>query len=168
MDPSPSAPPASVERFLEVTADFQLGALETEQARPETAKLSFFAREDPSLAVDVLKSVDQGALARLQEYVPPLEELARAIAETLAEGKRIVLCGCGATGRLSIALETFAREGLLGEGLAGKVIGFMAGGDAALVRSIERFEDYPDYGARQLRESGFADGDLMVGITEGG
>lgn len=67
MDPSPSAPPASVERFLEVTADFQLGALETEQARPETAKLSFFAREDPSLAVDVLKSVDQGALARLQE-----------------------------------------------------------------------------------------------------
>lgn len=52
MDPSPSAPPASVERFLEVTADFQLGALETEQARPETAKLSFFAREDPSLVCD--------------------------------------------------------------------------------------------------------------------
>ena len=43
----------------------------------------------------------------------------------------------------------------------------MAGGDAALVRSIERFEDYPEYGARQLRELGFRDGDLMVATTRG-
>ena len=69
-----SAPPASVERVLKVAAGFQRGSLETEQARPETAKWSF---------------------------------LAWAIAETLAEGKRVFLYGCGATGRLAISLETF-------------------------------------------------------------
>jgi N-acetylmuramic acid 6-phosphate etherase len=44
----------------------------------------------------------------------------------------------------------------------------MAGGDVALIRSIENFEDFPDYGARQLLEAGFKDGDLLIGTTEGG
>jgi N-acetylmuramic acid 6-phosphate etherase len=44
----------------------------------------------------------------------------------------------------------------------------MAGGDVALIRSIENFEDYPLYGARQLEEAGFKDGDLLIGTTEGG
>ena len=43
----------------------------------------------------------------------------------------------------------------------------MSGGDVALIRSIENFEDFPDYGARQL-EAGFKDGDLLIGTTEGG
>jgi N-acetylmuramic acid 6-phosphate etherase len=44
----------------------------------------------------------------------------------------------------------------------------MAGGDVALVRSIENFEDHPEYGARMLEEAGFTDGDLLVASTEGG
>ena len=42
----------------------------------------------------------------------------------------------------------------------------MAGGDVALIRSIENFEDFPNYGARQLREAGFKDGDLLIGSSE--
>ncbi|MFP6897517.1 MAG: SIS domain-containing protein [Roseibacillus sp.] len=167
-EPTSSSPPGSLERFLEVASDFQLGALETEQPRAETADLSRMAREDLGAAVEILKGIDEGALAQLEGYLPQIEVLAKAIGETLTRGKRIFLCGCGATGRLSISLEFFAGEGLLGEGLAGQVIGFMAGGDAALVRAIERFEDFPEYGARQLQELGFEEGDLMVGITEGG
>jgi N-acetylmuramic acid 6-phosphate etherase len=44
----------------------------------------------------------------------------------------------------------------------------MSGGDIALVRSIENFEDHPAYGARQVRELGFQEGDLMIATTEGG
>lgn len=51
---------------------------------------------------------------------------------------------------------------------ADAVVGFMAGGDLALVKSIEDFEDHPEYGARQLRELGFTDGDLLLAVTEGG
>nr|NIP94264.1 SIS domain-containing protein [Akkermansiaceae bacterium] len=166
--PPSGAPQLSLERFLEVAAEFRLGELETEQPHPATGELSRLAREDPGAAVEVLKQVDLNALVCLESFNPRLEFLAAAMAETLDRGRRIFLCGCGATGRLSISLETFAREGLLGDDLGERVIGFMAGGDAALVRSIERFEDYPQYGVRQLRELGFADGDLMIGITEGG
>ena len=44
----------------------------------------------------------------------------------------------------------------------------MAGGHTALVRFVENFEDHPEYGVRQLEESGFRDGDLLIGATEGG
>lgn len=126
------------------------------------------AREDLGSAVEILQRVDLSAFAQLEQFVPQLQSLAAAMAETLERGGRIFLGGCGATGRLSISLETFARSGLLGDGLQDAVLGFMAGGDAALVRSIERFEDYPDYGRRQLRELGFGEGDMLIGITEGG
>lgn len=164
----PDSPAKLAERFLEVAADFQLGELVTEQPHPETRELSRLAREDLPGALGALKRVDLAALTRLREYATSIERLAVAFEETLECGGRIVLCGCGATGRLSISLESFARADMLGEGLAGRVVGFMAGGDAALVRSIERFEDYPDYGARQLHEMDFSEDDLLVGITEGG
>ncbi|MDG2123450.1 MAG: hypothetical protein P8J87_07125, partial [Verrucomicrobiales bacterium] len=49
-----------------------------------------------------------------------------------------------------------------------QIIGIMAGGDAALVRSIESFEDHPEWGARMLADLGFAPGDLLIATTEGG
>ena len=104
-EPTSSSPPGSLERFLEVASDFQLGALETEQPRAETADLSRMAREDLGAAVEILKGIDEGALAQLEGYLPQIEVLAKAIGETLTRGKRIFLCGCGATGRLSISLE---------------------------------------------------------------
>ena len=146
-----SAPPGTVERFLEVAAEFQLGELTTEQPHPATVDLSRLAREELSHAVEVLKAVDLSALELLEECAPDLEPLAAAMNATLEAGKRVFLCGCGATGRLSISLEIFGRDGFLGEPVGEQLVGFMAGGDAALVRSIERFEDYPEYGVRQLR-----------------
>jgi N-acetylmuramic acid 6-phosphate etherase len=44
----------------------------------------------------------------------------------------------------------------------------MAGGDVALVHSLEGFEDYPEYGALHLRQLGFSGDDLLIGTTEGG
>jgi N-acetylmuramic acid 6-phosphate etherase len=44
----------------------------------------------------------------------------------------------------------------------------MAGGDFALVRSVENFEDFPEYGERHLADLGFKEGDLLIAVTEGG
>jgi len=44
----------------------------------------------------------------------------------------------------------------------------MTGGDRALIRSVERFEDYQAFGRRQVRDLGLAAGDLLVATTEGG
>ena len=75
--------------------------------------------------------------------------------------------GCGATGRLALALEFIWRKTMNGP-TKDKVVSFMAGGDCALIASIEKFEDFPDFGSRQLMDLGFNERDLLVAITEGG
>ncbi len=154
--------------FLSVAADYQLGNLDTERPHPGTVHLSEWARTDLPTGIEALREVDRAALAILAARVPDLEPLRTTIRAVLDRGDRIFLCGCGATGRLSIALELFARQGLLCGATESNVTGFMAGGDAALIRAIERFEDHPEYGERQLSELGFRAGDLLISSTEGG
>ena len=154
--------------FLAIADQFQLGMLDTERPHPKTTALSQLANDDLPAAIELLKEVDRDALSILGKKMDSLIPLAEAIAATLDVGNKIFLCGCGATGRLSISLEIFARDGLLDGATEDNVIGFMAGGDAALIRSIERFEDRPDYGERQLRDLGFSNGDLLISSTEGG
>ncbi|MDA0348273.1 MAG: SIS domain-containing protein [Verrucomicrobia bacterium] len=156
------------EAYLNIADQFKLGSLDTEKTHPLTQKLSKEAKEDLSLAIENLKRVDIEALSRLESYLPAIAKLGADIKETLVEGGKIYLCGCGATGRLSIALEIFCREGLSSIDNKNRFIGFMAGGDVALIKSIENFEDRPEYGKRQLKELGFKNGDLLIGSTEGG
>jgi N-acetylmuramic acid 6-phosphate etherase len=158
------------EAFLAIAAQFRLGALHTEQPHPLTTNLSALARENPAEALRVLHTVDRKALAVLQgaRVVERIVALAAAINATFEAGGSVFLCGCGATGRLSLACETLWRRVRRGKPQQNRVVSFMAGGDAALVRSIENFEDHPEYGARQLEELRFGNGDLLISCTEGG
>jgi N-acetylmuramic acid 6-phosphate etherase len=158
----------TADEFLALAAHYQLGALDTEGIHPLTAQLSQQAQQDLPAALRALQAVDVAALEMFQEKAAGVAELAEAVKQTFASGKKVYLCGCGATGRLSLAAEWLGRAGMLPHDLAERVIGFMAGGDAALIRSIENFEDFPEYGARQLDELGFAEGDLLIASTEGG
>jgi N-acetylmuramic acid 6-phosphate etherase len=44
----------------------------------------------------------------------------------------------------------------------------MAGGDFALIKSVEGYEDFPDFGRYQMKEHYVQPGDVVVAITEGG
>ena len=156
------------EEFLQIAADFQLGTLETESQHPLTLHLSEHAQNDLPQAIRDLREVDLLALRRLEEKAAGLTPLAQAIAATFAAGKRVYLSGCGATGRLALSIEIFCRQGVLPWPREDSVRAFMAGGDLALIKAIEKFEDHPEYGARQLEELGFEDGDLLISATEGG
>ncbi len=147
---------------------FRLGELVTEQPHPETIGLAEMAQTDLYRALDSFQRVDRMAMDRLQASLAPLPDLTESIRDTLRSGNRVYIAGCGATGRLALSLETFAREAWLDRGMEDRIVAFMAGGDAALIRSIESFEDYPDFGRRQLRELGFGNDDLLIAITEGG
>jgi N-acetylmuramic acid 6-phosphate etherase len=48
------------------------------------------------------------------------------------------------------------------------VYSIMTGGDYALIRSVEFFEDYAAFGRRQVQDLGLTAGDVLVAITEGG
>jgi N-acetylmuramic acid 6-phosphate etherase len=168
MSHSSSPGAAAAADFLAVAFDFKLGSLDTESQHPLTVHLSQDAVADLPKAFAALKAVDLAALEIFCSKAAGLVPLAAAMATTLEAGKKIYLCGCGATGRLSLSLEIFCHEGLLPAKYQDHVIGFMAGGDLALIKAIEKFEDRPEFGARQLQELGFADGDLLISSTEGG
>jgi N-acetylmuramic acid 6-phosphate etherase len=156
------------EAFLAISAQYRLGDLPTEQSHPLTRDLSRLSRENPVEALRVLQGIDSHALRIVHAKAGRIAVLAQSIRRTLDGGHRIFICGCGATGRLALTLETLWRQEHEAGVDAGRVIGFMAGGDVALVKSIETFEDRPDYGEQQLLELGFACGDLLISCTEGG
>jgi len=156
------------EEFLSVSSQYKLGGLVTESPHPDTRELSSLASGNLNEAVSVLKSLDSHTIRVFSENKANIYGLKDAIKETLNSGGDIYFCGCGATGRLSLTIETLWRQVHEHDELCDRVFSFMSGGDVALIRSIENFEDYPRYGARQVVEAGFKDGDLLIGTTEGG
>lgn len=160
---------AKCHRFLLIADSFKLGKLVTEDSHPDTANLSDLAKNNPSEAVAVINKIDQDALAVVATKIPQLTALSKDILETLESGGRIFIYGCGATGRLSLTLETLWRMTNLPEDrYKESVISFMTGGDAALIRSIEKHEDLPELAANHLESLGFREGDLAICCTEGG
>ena len=161
------SPEEAARAFLEVAKDFQLAVLPTEQCHPKTTELSELSNADLPKAISILKEIDVEALAVLDHQMDRILHLQRAIHETISSGGRVFLCGCGATGRLSLTLEVLWRQ-QAALPLRDSVVAFMAGGDVALISSVENFEDAPEFGARQLKDLGFQKGDLLIGSTEGG
>jgi N-acetylmuramic acid 6-phosphate etherase len=155
-------------KFLSISSQFMLGRLVTESSHPDTRDLSQLAVNDPVMGVRKLKTLDDYVVSYLTGRKDDINYLRGCIKDTLDSGGNIFFCGCGATGRLSLTIETLWRQKHQSDDLCNRVSSFMAGGDVALIRSIENFEDFPSYGARQLDESGFKDGDLLIGTTEGG
>jgi len=153
--------------FLKVADQFQLGELVTEKPHPKTVGLRDLTHRNLTEAIETFAAVDSEMLNVLVEKTQLVQKLSREIVSTLGLGGRVFLSGCGATGRLSLVLENIWRQQKSGKD-RDLVVGFMAGGDLALIHSIEKFEDFADYGARQLQELGFSSKDLLVASSEGG
>ncbi|MDZ7634547.1 MAG: hypothetical protein U5L72_08970 [Bacteroidales bacterium] len=79
------------------------------------------------------------------------ERLVKAGVKAISDGKKIIFSGCGATGRLSILLESFWRcffrdlreihPGIYErvKHVENSVFSIMTGGDYALIRAVEIF-----------------------------
>lgn len=164
--------PTARERALRFVADeteFQLGALPTEQPHPLTTNLSQTIAEDLVAGVRLILSVDEDIPPAANRALAsePFARLRAALVRALRDGRRIYFSGCGATGRLAILLEAAWRRHRR-DPLGAHVVSVMTGGDRALIRSIEGFEDYQSFGRRQIAEAGVSAGDVVVAITEGG
>jgi N-acetylmuramic acid 6-phosphate etherase len=164
--------------FLEREKAFRLGQLLTESSHPKTGHLSQTMETDVQAGVRLLQSVDDDIPAALPRIFAQdtFGKLVEAFGAAMRAGQRIFFTGCGATGRLSILLEAawrrFWRE--IGPhhadapGMENRCFSVMAGGDFALIKSVEGFEDFPDFGRHQLKEAGVQQDDVVVAITEGG
>ncbi|PIE89034.1 MAG: hypothetical protein CR997_13240 [Acidobacteria bacterium] len=154
--------------FLKIAPQFRLGELDTEKPHPKTTELSCLVETDLAQAVSIMKDIDLAAIGSMAAHQDLIQKMKRDMEETLNNNGRVFLVGCGSTGRLSLALEVFWRKLKKGTKYSESVVSFMAGGDTAIIKSIEDFEDYPDFAARQLKELGFRQGDLLIACTEGG
>ena len=156
---------AKARDFLLIAPQFKLGHLVTESFHPLTKNLSTLVHKDVGEALALLQTVDREALHVMKEKSGMIWQMAQDIQATLRAGNKVFMCGCGATGRLSLVLETLFRQN---HHSTEQVFSFMAGGDFALIKSVESFEDKVEYGERQLLELGFGPNDLLLSPTEGG
>jgi N-acetylmuramic acid 6-phosphate etherase len=175
------------EEFLKISGQFKLGALITESSHPVTAKLSDVAKRDVAAALDLLFQVDSDVLVKYREFAESgrAGEIKDTLVRSLKNGGRIFFTGCGSTGRLSIQLVSIWRnywQRLRASRVAGRphvqlnlaedwedrAFSVMAGGDYALIKSVEGFEDFAAFGKKQLSDLGVSDKDVVFAITEGG
>ncbi len=173
---------AEARRFLDQETQFRLGMLPTEQSHPKTRGLAETLQQDVSAGVRMLQAVDDDVAGCAIDVLSSREfgQLVTALTATLQGGGRICFSGCGSTGRLAILLEACWRRFWLDaaqrrpelravcEKMGDRVCSIMTGGDYALIRAVENFEDFMSFGRRQVKEAGLGSRDVLVAISEGG
>jgi N-acetylmuramic acid 6-phosphate etherase len=155
------------ESFLQVAGEFRLGSLPTEMPHPWTKDLSDLCHDRPDDAARLFTQIEIEIYTKLLEQDRPIRDLTRSCERALQTGRRIFIVGCGATGRLALAIERAWRTHA-SETLKDRIVAFTAGGDSALVRSQGVIEDHPQLGELHLRQLGYRNEDLLIGVTEGG
>ena len=166
--------------FVENQKSFRLGFLPTERANPITASLERDFKRSFVDGVECLQRADRQVPIAMRHVIVSREyKLLVDAMETVlkSEKGRIIFTGCGATGRLSMLLESMwrdffsrrARELAASERkLADRVFSIMTAGDFALIKSVEFFEDYWEGGARQTDALGVGPSDVIIALNGGG
>jgi N-acetylmuramic acid 6-phosphate etherase len=168
------------EDFLKISGQFKLGVLVTESSHPITANLSELAKHDTAAALKLLFEADEDVIREFREFVESgrAGQIKEAVLRSLNNGGRIFFTGCGSTGRLSILLDsvwrdfwqTYSRSFASPDGkdFENRTFSVMAGGDYALIKSVEGFEDFAAFGKKQVEDLGVSLRDVVFAITEGG
>lgn len=135
----------------------------TEQRNPRSMSL-----HDMSVArcVDLITDEDRMVHQALAKARPALTALIEDIVPRFARGGRLIYLGAGTSGRLGVldaseAPPTFQLE-------SGRIIGIIAGGDAALRNSSEGAEDNPSGAKDALSALAVTGNDTVIGIAAGG
>ncbi|MCF8335322.1 MAG: hypothetical protein K9H65_01850 [Bacteroidales bacterium] len=170
------------EHFLNNEQQFHLGVLPTEQSNPKTRNLDSIFSSNPMEGVKTLLSVDRDISPVAEKTLKDKEfrEMVESGVEAVSSGRKIIFSGCGSTGRLSTLLEGMWRHFFRAiyqdhpkiyekvKQYENSIFSIMTGGDYALIRAVEAFEDYMEFGRQQAREMEITKGDMLVAITEGG
>ncbi|MFG3498683.1 N-acetylmuramic acid 6-phosphate etherase [Streptomyces sp. NPDC047928] len=141
----------------------RLETLTTEAFRPELADIDTL----PTLDIArVMNEGDQGVPTAVAEQLPRIAAAIDATAARMERGGRLVYAGAGTAGRLGVldASEcppTFNTA-------RGDVVGLIAGGPSALVRSAEGAEDDAPLARADLTELKLTADDTVVGVSASG
>ena len=143
------------------TEDF--ARLETEGRNPRTADLDTLNGLE---LVRTLHAENHTVAAAVDAVLPALADFVDRLAIKLEFGGRLFYVGAGTSGRLGVldASECPPTFGVEPE----MIQGIIAGGEGALVRSVEGAEDSKAVGAKAIRERRLEPNDVVVGIAASG
>jgi N-acetylmuramic acid 6-phosphate etherase len=114
----------------------------------------------------IINEEDKTVPFAVERELDHIAALVDDIVDSFRGGGKLVYIGAGTSGRLGV-LDASECPPTYGTPPA-MVQGLIAGGAAALVRSIEGAEDDHTGGVRDLEAIGFGAGDVLVGITASG
>ena len=140
-----------------------LAAALTEQRNPRSENLEKMSPRDLVKLFVAEEKFVQGAL---QGAIVDLVNAVEMVAQSLRKGGRLFYVGAGSSGRIAVldASEIPPTFGAPPE----LVQGIIAGGAAALHRSVEGAEDEASSGALAIDERGIKDADIVIGVTASG
>jgi len=118
---------------------------------------------------DLLKNInheDKTVPVAIEKVLSKIESLVEAVVEKMKEGGRLFYIGAGTSGRLGIldASEIPPTYGMP----QGKVIGLIAGGDAAIRKAVENAEDNTAQAWKDLMHYEISSKDILIGIAASG
>jgi len=109
---------------------------------------------------------DQTVALSVERAIPQIEPLVQCIVERMKKGGRLFYIGAGTSGRLGIvdASECPPTYGIEHD----RVIGLIAGGDAAIRKAVEFAEDDLDQAWIDLNQFNINNLDILIGIAASG
>lgn len=121
---------------------------------------------ETSSILENMNNEDQKVAAAVALVIPQITKLVNALVERFGKGGRLFYIGAGTSGRLGIldASEIPPTFGMPYD----RVIGLIAGGDAAIRKAVENAEDDKNQAWLDLKKYEVTKNDVIVGIAASG
>ena len=137
--------------------------LTTEKQNPHSESIDLKSTEE---ILQIINSEDKTVAHAVKKAIPQINETISICVSAIKNGNRIIYVGAGTSGRLGVldASEippTFSAP-------PDWFTGIIAGGNAALRKSVEGAEDISDNGIQDLKEAKITRGDVIIGISTSG
>lgn len=165
-DPYLTTLPPGFLPFEEFAREFDLHAVSTEQLHPITKTLSQTMHKSIPDGLELLLAVDEKVINGLEAFIPTIESLAPILAEKIRKGGRIFLIGSGSSGRVAVDIAAKCIQAF--PKVKSQIRGMIAGGDSALIRAKEGFEDSEADGRRVFENDGLGPNDSVILISASG
>lgn len=137
--------------------------LDTEKRNPRSESLHTMSAAQ---LVDLIRSEDAAVHHAMEKAGPAINSLIQAAEPGFCAGGRLIYLGAGTSGRLGVLDASEAPPTF--DVPPGRVVGIIAGGDAALRRSSEGMEDDPRGAHAELDALKLTEHDTLIGIAAGG
>jgi N-acetylmuramic acid 6-phosphate etherase len=137
--------------------------MDTERLSPRYSGIDTW---DPSDVLDAMIDGQFAAVAAVRAARGAIERAALAVEAQLRDGGRLVYAGAGTSGRLAVQdgaelMPTFSWPN-------DRLLLFIAGGDAALLRAKEGAEDELGHAVDLVRRNGISQNDALIAVAASG